>query len=105
MNPIDFEELKNEVVKTFKEIKDNAKDDILDYLDGKKDDIEKWTAAWINGKLTESQFKTLMLNEKNVVAAILWKNKLAAGLATEKKALDLAKKLLGVIFKYLISLI
>lgn len=100
-----FDELKKEILgftkESFKDFKGDAKKDIEKFIEDNKEDIEKWGKGIINKEITESQLKSLILQRKKVLEALLEKHKLQL----KFKAGDLAEKLLIFILKRLIALI
>jgi hypothetical protein len=101
-----FNDLKKELLDLVEtELKD-AKTDIENYINSKKDDIESWPKAVSDGTLTPDLVKSLMKSEEAVIESILLahilKLKLASGEKARELAVKIAEKLIGIIFKAII---
>jgi hypothetical protein len=72
------------LVGDFSKFKGSLEKDTKEFLEKSKDDIESWTTALANGKLSKNNYETLMQGKIDVAKMIYLKNKGIGKIEIEK---------------------
>jgi hypothetical protein len=106
MPDIDINKIEKDLLDFVKSSLKDAKDDIAEYINSKKQDIISWGEQVASGELKPELLKSMLADEKNVIQTILYKHALKAKIDSEEKAtklaLQIAEKLVSIILAALL---